>query len=109
MVLKIKEQFEKFKRDNHLQDYPDMLDSYIRKPKVPQVDFLIVDEAQDCSVPQMHAIDRIAEHVKEIILVGDPNQTIFQFAGADPDFFEKLFAKVKDEDELKVGLNYTIF
>ena len=104
MVLKIKEQFEKFKKDNHLQDYPDMLDSYIRKPKVPKVDFLIVDEAQDCSVPQMHAIDRIAEHVKEIILVGDPNQTIFQFAGADPDFFEKLFAKVKDEDELKVGL-----
>jgi len=104
MVLKIKEQYEKFKKDNHIQDYPDMLDSYIRKPKVPQVDFLIVDEAQDCSAPQMDAIDRMAEHAKEVILVGDPNQTIFQFAGADPDFFEKIFAKVKDEDELKQGL-----
>ena len=104
MMLDIKQKYEKFKDDNHLQDYPDMLDSYNRKPEVPVVDFLIVDEAQDCSVPQMLAIDRMGEHAKEIILVGDPNQTIFQFAGANPDFFEKLFANVKEGDELKQGL-----
>tara|TARA_R100000781_G_C4060406_1_gene120812 strand:- start:54 stop:1010 length:957 start_codon:yes stop_codon:yes gene_type:complete len=51
----------------------------------------------------MLVIDKMGEHAKEIILVGDPNQTIFQFAGADPDFFEKLFAKVKKEDELIQG------
>ena len=103
MILDIKKKYEKFKDDNHIQDYPDMLDFYVKKINVPVVDFLIVDEAQDCNVPQMLVIDKMGEHAKEIILVGDPNQTIFQFAGADPDFFEKLFAKVKKEDELIQG------
>ena len=104
MILDMKTKYEKFKNDNHIQDYQDMLDSYIRKEKTPVIDFLIVDEAQDCNVPQMLAIERMAEHAKVVIMVGDPNQTIFKFAGANPDFFEKLFAKVKGEDELTKGL-----
>lgn len=103
-ILHMQKKYIKFKEDNHVQDYQDMLDSYNRKREVPLVDFLIVDEAQDCNVPQMLAIERMAEHAKEIILVGDPNQTIFQFSGANPDFFERLFAKVKGDDELKQGL-----
>ncbi len=106
LILKMKEGYEKFKKDEFLQDYQDMIDVYVRKPKVPAVDFLIIDEAQDCSKPQLLAIERMAEHVrsKDVIMVGDPNQTIFKFAGSDPDFFEKLFKDARGEDELEVGL-----
>ena len=86
------------------KDFEDMLEYFNNSKQDLVIDFLIVDEAQDCSVPQMLAIERMAKHAKVVVMVGDPNQTIFQFAGANPDFFEKLFAKVKGDDELKKGL-----
>ena len=48
--------------------------------------------AQDSNVPQRKAIDKMATNVKEnhYYLVGDADQTLFEYSGSDADYFHKL-------------------
>lgn len=48
--------------------------------RFPQI---IVDEAQDIGSMQVALLDLLAEAGSEITLIGDPNQAIFEFCGAD--------------------------
>jgi len=68
-----------------------MIDNFIKKSEVPKdIDVLIVDEAQDCSKPQIHALQIAATHAKEFIFIGDADQTIHEYAGSDPEYFYQL-------------------
>ena len=49
-----------------------------------------VDEAQDCSKPQIAALQIAATHAKEFIFIGDADQTIHEYAGSDPEYFYQL-------------------
>ncbi len=54
--------------------------------------FLIVDEAQDTSDIQMKIIDLlIANGLSEVMLVGDPDQAIFEWNDARPDLLTQKF------------------
>ena len=82
--------YKKYKHDNHVCDYDDMIRDFIDKAVEPDIDALIVDEAQDSNVPQRKALEKMATKAKEYYLVGDADQTIFEFAGADADYYHKL-------------------
>ncbi len=56
-------------------------------PSKPRVIF--VDEAQDFTQLQLTCIRNWGKNAEWIILVGDDDQTIFEFTGADPDAFLK--------------------
>jgi len=62
---------------------------------------LIVDEAQDSSVIQRKAEEIMSRNVDYFYKAGDPDQSIFEFAGANPDSFHREFAN--PEIELKEG------
>lgn len=50
--------------------------------------YIIIDEAQDTSDIQMKIIDIIVKNgLKNIVLVGDPDQAIFEFNSAKPELF----------------------
>ena len=51
---------------------------------------IIIDEAQDTSKVQIEIIKALHRSGANIILVGDPDQSIFEFNGARPDLFKKL-------------------
>ena len=53
---------------------------------------LIIDEAQDSSVVQRKAEASMSKNVDLFYKAGDPDQSIFEFSGADPDSFHKEFA-----------------
>lgn len=54
--------------------------------------YLIVDEAQDTSDIQMRIIDILIENgLQEVMLVGDPDQAIFEWNDAKPDLLVKKF------------------
>tara|TARA_R100000655_G_scaffold87881_1_gene128165 strand:- start:329 stop:1327 length:999 start_codon:yes stop_codon:yes gene_type:complete len=61
----------------------------------------MVDEAQDSSVIQRKAEQIMSKNVDYFYKAGDPDQSIFEFAGADPHSFHIEFAK--PEIELKQG------
>ena len=66
---------------------------------------LIVDEAQDCSKPQIKALQKAATFAKRFIFVGDADQTIHEYAGSDPNYFYKLAStKESKANELTEGL-----
>lgn len=56
--------------------------------------FLIVDEAQDTSDIQMRIIDLLIENgLSEVMLVGDPDQAIFEWNDAKPELLTQKFAE----------------
>lgn len=43
-----------------------------------------VDEAQELDPAKADLLDRVCAHAKSVVLVGDPDQSVFGFRGADP-------------------------
>jgi hypothetical protein len=98
--------YEKYKKDHNLCDFSDMINNFTRQTynektkqleddvKDPDIDMLIIDECQDCNVPQRKAIDKMARNVKEghYYLVGDADQTLFEYSGSDAKYFHNLAA-----------------
>ena len=92
-LLKLKEKYDKWRDDpEHKRvDFVDMIDNFRFNAAIPtDIDVLIVDEAQDCSKPQIAALQKAATHAKEFIFIGDADQTIHEYAGSDPEYFYQL-------------------
>jgi superfamily I DNA/RNA helicase len=89
-----------YKKNNNVCDYDDMIKEFLDKAKEPDIDALIVDEAQDSNVAQTKALEKMSTNAKEYYMVGDADQTIFEFAGAKADYYHKLS---KDAEQLEQG------
>jgi superfamily I DNA/RNA helicase len=64
---------------------------------------LIIDEAQDTSEVQMKIVDLLIKNgLNEIMIVGDPDQAIFEWNNARPELFEK---KYSDWENNSIKLN----
>ena len=92
-LLELKKKYDAYR--NNLEhkrvSFVDMIDNFRFKSEIPKdIDVLIVDEAQDCSKPQIHALQIAATHAKEFIFIGDADQTIHEYAGSDPEYFYQL-------------------
>lgn len=60
--------------------------------------YIMVDEFQDVSKNQYHLADVLSSYHKNLFIVGDPDQTIYTWRGAEVDYildFEKQYEKVK--------------
>ena len=107
-LISLNEYYQKFKKDYKLNkkssnvvDFIDMIDQFNKAPKDPNIKVLIVDEAQDSSVPQRKALDKMEKNAEVVYWAGDPDQSIYGFAGADPDYFSRISAE--PHEELKQG------
>ena len=74
----------KYKNTMHVRDYTDLLEDYCSQGAVPNLEVVIVDEAQDMSYLQWQVVDKIMKHAARVYLAGDDDQAIFDWAGADP-------------------------
>ncbi len=80
--------------------------SWIRKALIARFPILVVDEYQDLG----HALDRIVQNLcfkagMRLLAVGDPDQSIYGFTGAEPSLLMKL-ADRKDVETIRLRLNY---
>jgi len=69
--------------------YPNILEKYQKKWK-----YILVDEYQDTNRPQFYLLTRLAEKNEQICVVGDDDQSIYSWRGADVTNildFEKFF------------------
>lgn len=83
---------KKFKDAKGKFDFTDLLETFIERNDCPQLDLLIVDEAQDLSLLQWKMVELLCENAKEVIIAGDDDQAIFEWAGADVPYFLRLEA-----------------
>lgn len=73
-------------------DFNGMLEECLRRELSPNIKVLMVDEAQDLPAIQTALIKQWGEQCETVMWLGDGNQAIFRFAGADPDLFINLKA-----------------
>lgn len=75
-----------------LRDYPD-----IAKAIIERFPHLIIDEAQDSSEIQWSIFTNLIDNgLKNILFIGDPNQSIFEFHSARPDLFNKVYSNFRN-------------
>lgn len=82
---RLRDTIVEYKGRNYKMDFTDLLEKFMLEGTVPDVKYLIVDEAQDLSKLQWRLVDKVAEKVKGIWIAGDDDQAIFKWSGADVD------------------------
>lgn len=76
--------YRHYKRSRDLLDFTDLLEmAVVEHERLPSLEVLIVDEAQDLSRLQWQMVEALASKAKRIFLAGDDDQAVFTWAGAD--------------------------
>lgn len=73
--------------------------------KLDKYDFIFVDECQDLNKTQHKLIEKLSHQNTRFIAVGDKNQAIYGFAGADTDSFNNL-TNMPNTQLLPLSVNY---
>lgn len=82
-MLKFEKELNAFKYKYGLLDFTDMLSKVDHHSNL-NLDFCIIDEAQDLTPQQWKFARNIFKNVPKILICGDDDQAIFVWAGADP-------------------------
>jgi len=95
--------YEQWKQENNKIDFTDMLDHVRKDGIVPDTDVLMVDEFQDLTKLQ-HDIFKIwSAEIENIIIAGDPMQSIYEFWGGSPEYFNQF-----DGDRIVLPKSYRL-
>lgn len=73
-------------------------DDAIRNKWQQKFQYIMVDEFQDVSSTQYGLVSILSDFHKNLFIVGDPDQTIYSWRGANPSFlvnFDRVFQNVK--------------
>ena len=102
-VVDVYRSYQKALRENDALDFDDLLlyplELFDKNPNVltkyqKQWQYILVDEYQDTNRPQYHFLTRLSEKNQQICVVGDDDQSIYGWRGADVSNildFEKFF------------------
>ena len=71
-----------------------------------QFSYLLVDEFQDISLIQYELIQKWNKNGRELFVIGDPDQAIYGFRGADAACFDRLKEYYKDIEIVRLTENY---
>ncbi|MCQ2551631.1 MAG: UvrD-helicase domain-containing protein [Clostridia bacterium] len=108
MVRKVYTQYDKTLRKNNAMDFDDLLlNAYFLLKKNPDVlakyqdrfKYIMVDEYQDTNHIQYELVKMLAENHRNICVVGDDDQCIYEWRGAD---IRNILDFEKDFKEAKV-------
>ena len=78
-----------------------------RRPEVrAQYRHFVVDEYQDVNPLQQRLLDAWLGGRAEVCVVGDPNQTIYSFTGADPEYLLGFADRYGDAEVVKLERDY---
>jgi len=70
-----------------LDRFPDACEKWQK-----ELNYIMVDEAQDCNLDDWDLIERLSAGHRNLFVVGDPDQAIYQWRGARPDLFVQFAA-----------------
>lgn len=73
-----------------------------RKYWCEKLNYVMVDEVQDCSGDDWKLIEILASYHGNLFVVGDPDQAIYEWRGASP----KTFVKFKADTDIILDINY---
>ena len=107
--------YDKKLRDNRLIDFDDMLTlTYELLTERPdhlrawqeKFQYILVDEVQDMNRLQYEVLRMLAAPQDQLFLVGDDDQSIYQFRGARPELMRRFVSDYADAKQLYLKENY---
>lgn len=98
-VERVSRGLAEFKRARSLHDYTDMLEMFAAQQWKPQLEALFVDEAQDLSMLQWRVVEKLAQGCRRVVIAGDDDQAIYNWAGAAVDYFVDMPGNVRVLDQ----------
>ena len=83
------EKWEEWKKEKYLLDFTDLIETCLHDVATAPMDpdIIFVDEAQDLDMLEMSLIRKWGLAAGKLVVVGDPDQAIFTWRGADPRAF----------------------
>ena len=111
----IKELYNTKKKESSNMDYDDLLSKWkllletvpsARKRFTEQFQYIMVDEYQDTNFLQADIVDILAEHHKNVLVVGDDAQSIYSFRGARVENILNFPKKFASSRIYKLETNY---
>lgn len=108
------EQYEKTLVDNSFFDFTSIITTTLRKLQegcfddsvVSDVKYLIVDEYQDVNIAQEKIIKYFADRNTYICVVGDDDQTIYQWRGSNLTFIKDFATRYKGVEKIDLDTNF---
>ena len=87
--------YRQYKERNGVMDFTDLLERLLEAPeRLPSLESLIIDEAQDLSRLQWKIVSQLARRSKKLFIAGDDDQALYAWAGADVESFLNYGGKV---------------
>ena len=108
--LNVARQYERYKRQNDLLDFEDLLlvayDALSSHQAEHRFRWLQIDEVQDLNPLQLAIIDYCTAPDATVVYLGDPQQAIFSFMGAKTDTLALLHQRAGDAHFHNFYVNY---
>ncbi|MCS3924906.1 UvrD-helicase domain-containing protein [Methanosalsum natronophilum] len=102
-AVELLNEFEIWREYNGKLLFSDMLYNVYKTQMSPNVDYLLVDEFQDFTKLQYEIFKVWAADAEEVVIAGDPLQSIYGFWGASPDYFkDTAFKEIVLEQSYRV-------
>tara|TARA_R100001129_G_scaffold178186_1_gene153710 strand:+ start:478 stop:2016 length:1539 start_codon:yes stop_codon:yes gene_type:complete len=87
MLETIDRAWAQYREENKIYSFADMIIEFLEKGKVPPLEVLVVDEAQDLAELNWRLIEKLMSVVPVSYIAGDDDQAIYEWNGARPDRF----------------------
>jgi superfamily I DNA/RNA helicase len=107
--------YEQLLLKNQVLDFDDLIfkvarlfeaNTAVREKYQARFSFISVDEYQDINYGQYRLIKYLAPPVHDICVIGDPNQAIYSFRGADVRYFHGFGRDYPAAKTIRLGQNY---
>lgn len=98
------EDYEKWKQENCLRDYTDLLTEYLDNPTALPVSVAVVDECQDLSPLLWSVADHLFAEAEFRATLGDDDQAVYSFSGAVP----RLMNQRSTRHRVKLSQSYRL-
>lgn len=82
--------YDGYKKHFHKKDFTDMLVNIVKAKIKLDIDVAIIDEAQDLTTLQWKTCQTLFANAKKVYIAGDDDQAIYEWTGADVNYFLNL-------------------
>ena len=86
----VRKNYAVYKQQERLFDYTDIVQEFIKNNKPLPVKVAIIDEAQDLTTLQWKMVLVAFKNCERLYVAGDDDQAIYQWSGADVDYFLRM-------------------
>jgi len=94
-LLWVEKNYEELKNYYGVMDFTDLIIEFNKRNKTLPVKVAIIDEAQDLTTLQWQMINIAFRDCEKIYIAGDDDQAIYEWSGADVEYFINLKGNIK--------------